>query len=270
MQFTIFGASGFIGSNLEVYLRGQGHSVNTPRREEQLDPRANLGHVIYAVGMTGDFRTRPFETIESHVTALSNLLRRSSFDSWLYLSSTRIYRLSDSTSNETDSISVIPGSDGIYDISKLLGEALCLAMKHPAIRVVRLSNVYGVGQSKNTFLGDIIGTLASGGDVTIQESPTSSKDYITIAEVVQLIEKIVLNGKHNIYNVASGLNTSHLAISRIIEAVLDVEIEFIENAQERIFTNINVNRIKNEFSFEALDIKDVLPEILKTMKIQGT
>ena len=266
MHFTIFGASGFIGSNLGSYLRSKGHSVFTPGREEALDPQENLGHVIYAIGMTGDFRSRPFETVEAHITVLSRLIRAHNYDSWLYLSSTRLYGLSDSLCSEVDRINVLPGPDGIYDISKLLGESLCLAMQRPTIRVARLSNVYGAGQSRHTFLGSILEKLSHSEDIKIGESAISSKDYIAISEVVYLIEKIVLSGEHNLYNIASGHNTQHKEITEIIETSLNIKITFINNSTDRIFSKINVNRIKNDFNFKPQTITHNLPKILERIK----
>ena len=151
MHFTIFGASGFIGSNLTAHLYSKGYSVVTPKRKELLDPQESLGHVVYAIGMTGNFHSRPVETIDAHVNVLSKFLKKYKYESWLYLSSTRLYGLSEGLYSEEDKINVFPGKDSIYDISKLLGESLCLSTQRPDVRIARLSNVYGVGQSSSTF-----------------------------------------------------------------------------------------------------------------------
>lgn len=263
MNFTIFGAKGFIGSNLVSYLRSRGHSVLAPEREEILGLKVNLGHVVYAIGMTGNFRSKPFETVEAHTNILSQLLRAYNFDSWLYLSSSRLYGLSNRSCSEEDRINVFPGKDGVYDISKLLGEALCLSMQRPTVRVARLSNVYGVGQSKHTFLGDIFKNLYLHEDVEIRESPISSKDYIDISDVVKMIEQIALRGKYNIYNIASGYNTKHIDIASMIQNTLNVKASFKPNSKDRVFSKINIQRIKDDFSFEPQDIKHNFPKVLK-------
>ena len=157
----------------------------------------------------------------------------------------------------------MPGQDGIYDISKLLGESLCLAMQRPEIRVARLSNVYGAGQSEHTFLGSIFDKLSHNQEITIGESSGSSKDYISISEVVFLIEKIALSGKFNVYNIASGNSTTHKEIAQTIERVLNVKINFSENSTERMFSKINTNRIKDEFSFQPQTITSNLPKLLE-------
>src|SRR5579863_10465781 len=91
MRFTIFGGSGFIGRHLSEYLRHQGMEVNTPGRGSDVPRGEKLGHVIYAIGLTGNFRQRPDAAIEAHVCLLQRMFSQADFDSWLYLSSTRVY-----------------------------------------------------------------------------------------------------------------------------------------------------------------------------------
>jgi len=64
--------------------------VICPTRDESLDGR-DLGHIIYCIGITADFRRRPHDTITAHVTKLQEVLTRTSFESLVYLSSTRVY-----------------------------------------------------------------------------------------------------------------------------------------------------------------------------------
>lgn len=158
-KFTIFGGSGFIGQNLINYLRSLGHEVFATSRNEKLPTKINLGHVIFAIGITGNFRGRPFDTIESNVSILAKYMQSSTFDSWLFLSSARIYGTKKDFASETDYIKVFPNEDSIYDISKLLAESLCMSINNSNIRIARISNVYGVNQSCNTFLGSLLSDI---------------------------------------------------------------------------------------------------------------
>ena len=162
MRFTVFGGTGFIGSHLVRHLSRQGHDVYTPCRAEiSVAAGKALGHVIYAIGLTGDFRTRPYDTVEAHVCLLAKLLKSSQFDSWLYLSSTRIYSSlpGNTLANEEVAIPLTTEIDSLYDLSKMLGEALCLAHPSSTVRVARLSNVFGLGQSMHTFLASVVQQL---------------------------------------------------------------------------------------------------------------
>ena len=81
MKYTVLGASGFIGSHVANLARREGHDVDCPGRDENLDGR-HLGHVIYSIGLTSDFRQRPHDTVTAHVTKLQEILTRTTFDSW--------------------------------------------------------------------------------------------------------------------------------------------------------------------------------------------
>ncbi len=263
MKFTIFGGNGFIGSNLSLYLKSLGHEVFVPTNLDEIDKSENLGHVIYAIGLTGNFRDLPFATVDAHVTKLLKLIDKSKYDSWLYLSSTRIY-FSSSNTDETASINVFPNSDSIYDISKLLGESICLSIGNNKVRVVRLSNVIGKGQSKSTFIGSLINEIKSGNNILIKEDQASSKDYIAISDVVRLLYLIATIGRKRIYNLASGTLTTHESLANIIKKNLNYNVCFLNNSNLRKFPKINIDRIVNEFSFEP---KCVLTEFIKLIKI---
>ena len=141
MRFTIFGGRGFLGAAIARYLQEKGYDVYLPSRADSFDNlKSELGHVIYCIGLTGDFRDKPFETVEAHVCKLANLLKSSNFDSWLYLSSTRIYSGINNIAKESARLPVFPDSDGIYDISKLLGESLCLSLKNEKIKTKAKDN----------------------------------------------------------------------------------------------------------------------------------
>lgn len=272
MKVTIFGASGFIGKNLVKHFEKKGYDVFIPDRSGDNAVGKELGHVIYAIGLAGDFRSRPFDTVDSHVCKLAQLMKSTHFDSWLYLSSARIYGHfpSNTTTNEEADIPITMSADSIYDISKLMGEALCLAQKNKKIRVVRLSNVYGIDQSKHTFLGSIIDDLHNNNKVLIHESADSMKDYISILDVQEYIEKIAINGQHKIYNLASGRSTAHKEIAKKLTETRDVSIDFSDNSNTRKFPSIDVPRIESEFGLTAHYLIDDLPDLLLQNKSRKT
>ena len=263
MNFTIFGEEGFIGRNLVRHLQAQGHTVLQPGRSGEKVAGKELGHVIYAIGLTADFRTRPFDTVEAHVCKLAKLLTDTRFASWLYLSSTRVYGgLSpDDIASESKPLPVFPDLDGIYNISKLMGESLCLTHPNEKVRVVRLSNVCGYGQEHN-FLASLVKELMHSGKAVIQEAPESAKDYITLSDVLLLLEKIALLGRERIYNLASGKLVTHNELAEQLTALTGGAIQFAENAPRRRFPLIDTSRIKNEFGFIATGLYDFLPELL--------
>src|ERR1700694_2502745 len=64
LQLTILGGSGFIGGRLIRRLDGGDWQIWAPDRSANLTNR-HLGHVVYAIGVTGDFRSRVLDTVEA-------------------------------------------------------------------------------------------------------------------------------------------------------------------------------------------------------------
>ena len=88
MSYSILGASGFIGARLVGALRDAGYDCDAYSHKEEARLSGRLGHVIDCVGVTSDFRERPFDAVRAHVGRVMDLIERCQFDSYLYLSST--------------------------------------------------------------------------------------------------------------------------------------------------------------------------------------
>lgn len=261
MKFTVLGGSGFVGSFLSNYLISKGHDVFCPTRQELQILDGPLHHVIYCIGLTGNFRELPHETVDVNVSILNDFLHKYEYDSFLYLSSTRLYGTSSKEiARESSAVSVIPSRDSIYDLSKLLGEAMCLSAKQPNVRVARLSNVYGTTQSENTFLGSVLKSVKETKSVTFNENIASEKDYVSIDDVVQALEFISLYGKSSIYNVASGTNISHGAIGKTLES-LGYSTQYQRDSAIRAFPPIDISRLKAEYQFSPRSLLDDLPSL---------
>ena len=244
-KFTILGASGFIGAALCSYLLKEGHTVFALNRDDNLPSQP--GHVIYAIGLTSDFRSRPFETAEAHVGRLTDLLQQGRFESFLYLSSTRVYQGGDST-EETVRLQVQPNVPGhLYNLTKLTGECLVLNCGLPGTRVVRLSNVVGpVEALRNTFIGDL-SREALNGTIHLQTNPTSAKDYIWIDDVLPLLMLISLRGQQRLYNLASGKQLLHEDWVKSIANLTGARVEIRDDAPDSSFPAIDTTRISDEF-----------------------
>jgi nucleoside-diphosphate-sugar epimerase len=264
VKFTVFGASGFIGSHLVRYLSSMGHEVQIPDRQMADLTGRQLGHVIYAIGLTGDFRTRPYDTVEAHVFLLSQLLQHCKFSSFLYLSTTRIYANAGAElpTSEESPIWVTSSADALYDLSKLLGESLCLGLPNANVRVARLANVFGKGMNRSTFLGSILEVIKKGSQLTIHESRNSCKDYVSIEDVVQIIELIAIRGESRLYNIASGAVTTHAALLDKLCEIAGVDARYSSEAPTRRFPAIDISRSEAEFQFKPKKLIDNLHSLI--------
>ncbi len=266
MHFTILGASGFIGSNLTAFLKSESIECFTPPKEYVFTKNKNLGHVIYCIGLTADFRQKPMETVRAHVCKLMEVLENSSFESFLYLSSSRVYN-EESAGTETDKLSISSSNfSDLYNISKLMGESICFSLTNEKIRIARLSNVIGNDFNSDNFLVSLIKEAVDKNKIVLGVPIHASKDYILIEDVVKIIALISQKGIQRIYNVASGLQISNEQIVNKIRSYVNCQIEIINNTKELKFPAISIKKIKNEFNFKPKNILDNLEGLISDYK----
>ncbi|WP_298212581.1 NAD(P)-dependent oxidoreductase [Acidovorax sp.] len=247
-MFTVLGASGYIGSRLVAHLRTQGHTVWAPVRGDAEVFTRPLGHVIYCVGLTADFRTRPFDTVDAHVGLLAEVLRRARFDTLLYLSSTRVYMGAVNTEEDAP-LSVLPGDASyLYNLTKLTGESLCHASGRAGVRVARLSNVVGPGMDAAS--GNLVADLlhqARQGQVVLRSDPRSAKDYVRVADVLDWLPRIALQGRFAVYNLASGRQTTHGEWLSWLQQRTGCAVRVQPGAPLQPFAPIAVSRLHGEW-----------------------
>lgn len=249
-SMTVLGSVGWIGSALVVYLQQQGWQVQAVDRtglEAWLSETHTHGPVIYAIGLTADFRERPFDTVEAHVGILSKVLQRKNLSDLVFLSSTRVYWRSGGTSETTAVPCMSSDPSDLYNLSKLLGEALVLQDPRPGLRVVRLSNVVGPRQPASTFIGALIAEAEKTGSVTIRQSPATSKDYVGLDDVVRLLPQIAEHGTERLYNLGSGTNSSHSDVAAWLERK-GIKVTFATSSESAVsFPSLSIDRLRAEF-----------------------
>ncbi len=274
MKFTVLGSTGFIGSHVTDLARAGGHEVVCPARDESLDGQ-ELGHVIYAIGVTADFRRRPYDTVTAHVTKLQEILTRTSFESLVYLSSTRVYSRCAAggvTENDPQSISenaLIPvlSSDfnDLYNLSKLMGESLALTLGH-RVKIARLSNVVGLDFASDNFLISILRDSLRWGRVEMKSSLDSAKDYISVEDVANVVLRLGVEGRHAIYNVAAGTNTTHREILRQVVRLTRTEVTVNEGSPTIGFPRIDNSRLRTDLGFTPRLLKEMLPALVDELR----
>lgn len=262
-RFTILGAGGTIGGALVTALLAQGQDVLAVTRTMLTDlmtAAEPMGHVIDCVGLTGDFRARPLDTAHAHVGVTAACLGALRCDSFLFLSSTRVYARAAATQEDTALPCVPADPSDLYNLTKLAGEALCLADPRPTVRVVRLSNVYGA-EAPDTFLGQVLAEGRTSGAVRFRQAPDSAKDYIALDTVVAMLPEIARRGGQRLYNLAAGRNTSHQAIAATLRDAVGWDTRFAPDAPTSRFPPIDTTRLRAEFAPPLSTLLDDLPRL---------
>ncbi len=263
--FTVLGASGFVGTALVAWLKSHDQTVHAITRASLpalLGERRRVGHVIDCVGLTADFRARPLETAEAHVGLVAHCLAELQFESFLLLSSTRVYTRA-ATTHEAAVLPALPTDPSdLYNVTKIAGEALCLADQRQTIRVARLSNVYGFPMPEETFLGQVLSEGRRTGQVIFEQSPASTKDYVSVSAVVRLLPQIAIAGRHRLYNVAAGQNTSHATIAERLSELTGWYTCFAPHAPTIANRRIDTSRLEVEFGPTGSDVTADLATLL--------
>lgn len=230
-------------------------------------------YFIQCAGNSGDFRNNLSETLESNICLNIELLKKLNISqSFVYISSTRIYGFSDNLTNifDEESARVVDNQhiDFLYDGSKMLAESYLLNMqKHIPynIKIARLSNVYGRYKDfdDTTLIKKIIRCKIQNIPIEIPQNINSKKDYIYIDDAVTGILKLLtFQTDTDILNIAYGRSYSLLEILNFLD------LPFTCNEHEKAFySNISIQKAFENIGFiPKIDILSGLKNCLKESK----
>lgn len=264
---TVLGASGFIGRHLVARLRADGVPCEAPARNDPGLLHRPLGHVIYAIGLTSDFRSRPLETVEAHVCVLRTLLAHADFDSLTYLSSTRVYAGAADT-RESATLAVNPNDPSdLYNLSKLMGESLCLYGGRAHAKVARLSNIVGLRDAPDSFIDQLLEEGARNGAILLRTALSSRKDYLYVDDAVSQILAIARSDATGIFNVAHGTGVSNGDIAAAIQDHLGWPAMAAAGAPEWAFADIDVSRTQALGLLPPRAFSDYFPNFLAQYRL---
>lgn len=268
LPITVLGAGGFIGSHLVRHLRAAGVACEAPARDDLGWLTRPLGHVVYAIGLTADFRARPLDTVQAHVGLLRELLAHGEFESLTYLSSTRVYSGAART-DEAAPLQVDPNLPGdLYNLSKLMGESLCLHGGRARTRVARLSNIVGLRPDPDIFIDQLLDEGRRTGRVELRTALSSTKDYLWIDDAVALLARMAVSAQTGIFNVASGEGVANAAIVEALRRDMGYDVSVAPDAAARDFTAIDMRKTLRAFAFTPRRFGDYFPDFLRQYRLQ--
>jgi UDP-glucose 4-epimerase len=167
---------------------------------------------------------------------------------FIYLSSSVVYLNPFRNNREKDTFNEKSRvfSDSWYKKKKLKSEEL--VRKSGFGSILRLANVYGLGNMENNIFGDLLSQFFSCDKPNVLNVRDSSpiRDYIYISDVIDAILATEKKGKFGIYNIGSGEGTSVKELAFLFSSILDQKIDKI----------VSENKKKNNSSL-ILDLKKI-------------
>jgi len=263
-QITLLGRKGLVGNGLAKALDQKGDTFWCPDRSDEAELFTRpLGTVYYCIGLTSDYHERPFDTIEAHVSLLARILNKADFTRLVYLSSTRLYDpLGGITATEDSELRFSSTSPrNLYDISKALGENLCLTASGDRACVVRLACVVGSSLRDDGFVPDLLRKVIGRRKLEVDSSPNFARDYIGLDDVARILIRIAQDGKQSLYNLGSGENILNSQLFDLTERLTGCAVS-CKSQKHLEFPTIDINRIRQEFDFEPTPISELLTNLI--------
>ncbi|MGC6387339.1 NAD-dependent epimerase/dehydratase family protein [Ewingella sp. S1.OA.A_B6] len=260
-KYTVIGGNGFIGGEIVSLLKEKGETVNVPVRNCNTLLTTDLGIVIFAAG-NGDCVNKPFEVFNSNTKLLADILEHASFTKLIYISSTRVY-MEQEASSESANVTICESDNRrLFNLTKLVSEELCLRSEKNTV-IVRPSNVYGLALHSPLFLPSIIRNSINNKHVDMYVSPEYAKDYVSVTDVAALIYKIAQKNTHNVYNIASGSNTTADEIANVILSETQCSIKWHNGFAGEYFPVTDNSRTINEYNFSYRNVLDEMKIMIK-------
>lgn len=262
-RYTVIGAGGFVGGRLSSALREQGAEVYAPVRGDADLFTRDLGRVYYCAGLTGDFMVRPFETVEAHVGLLGRVLGEARFERLIYLSSTRVYdSLGPRGGREDDILEFdVTAPRNVYDLSKALGENLCLTRSDGRAAVARLSNLFDWTDDAGGFLSELLKRARRERAITLASSPQAGRDYIHVDDVIDALLAMDAKSAHGVVNIARGEVLSNADLAMVF-GEMGWTLELTGEATSLQSPICDVGRLA-ALGVSARDARQLLREILQ-------
>ena len=138
-----------------------------------------------------------------------------------------------------------------YNSLKIAAENFCLSQGNKNIKVLRLSNLYGLNFKKQTYLlPTLIRNSKKNKKINIYINEKSKKNFLNIHDAIHIIVKIIKKSKYRLYNIASNKRISIEKIVSSIKKATNCKIIYSNQKEKFDEPKIDISRIKKEFKFK--------------------
>ena len=135
---------------------------------------------------------------------------------YIMLSTRKVYGATDEWLTKCNEETSLNPTDA-YGHNKARTEDLIMHIGLPSVTILRASNVYGFEYGRNSFMGFCMNQLKDTDKIVYSISPETKRDFISIKSVCKVLNRVVQQQPHGIYNLSSnyGLPIGDVARSLI-------------------------------------------------------
>ena len=243
MKILLFGAQGFLGRHIAVYLRAKGHDIipvshSASATEEiysiNIDDEASLENMPTDVDVVINCAAKvPADQIKAPPMQLDLVNGYGVLLLMERLKHHPIHFIQISSSHcLPDDISVVRGS---YEISKFAGDLLCRLYRkqfQKKTTIIRPSYIYGPSMRETTVVMNFIRRAERGKTITIIGNPNNTFNFIYVLDVAKIVDYAISN-KGDEYFAVSGTSTSLQELAETIVGVFGntCEIQYLEESK---------------------------------------
>jgi len=231
-KLLITGAFGLVGSNICKVLERDYPNVEITK--VKFDEIYSYGEIFssmkdfdYVIHAAGYGQPQMFSKDKLMTIGVNTELTKDLFTclkpngKFLFISTSEVYSGAKSPHKETDIGTTTPQHPrACYIEGKRCGEAICMAYKEQGydVKIARLALAYGPGTKKgdtrviNQFIEQGLTTSA----ILMKDRGDAIRTYIYVEDAVQLMLKILFEGKDIVYNVGG---TSTLSVYELAEKI---------------------------------------------------
>lgn len=250
MNVLITGIYGFLGSHLANHL-AKSHTVcgsYNSNTNTNLDSSILVFNDVTSIPFIPDVMVLCHAAVASGTNQLENsvlfqsnvvtteaLMKQFPNAKIIYVSSVSVLGTLGEKYNEFS----IEHPETTYAISKYWGEKTVLQNKNNS--VIRLSSLYGEGMKENTLLPNYCNQSIQNNKIQVWGNGSRLQNYIHVADVVSLIERIIQTENNFDFPILGVSNTEYtnIEVAKIISKYTQCELEFVGEDTSKSFVYDN-------------------------------
>jgi nucleoside-diphosphate-sugar epimerase len=232
MHSYLTGSSGFIGSNLQKYLKGEVTTIPHDKIQSTTLKPFDYFYFVSSYGNLHHLQTDDEQIFKANVADLLHVIlqaKKFKFKSFVFISSSSVKLRTQIT----------------YSRAKKAAEEILLAImeKHDIpICIIRPFTVTGVGDHGVHLIPTLIDAAFTGKQIPFVPNPTH--DFIDVEDVASGILSLSQSSARGIFELGTGEKHSNLEVLQIVEKVTgkQIKVNFIDSMrsydnQEWVSTN---------------------------------